>query len=125
LAQLNVRHNAIWAKHIDNGPHIVEAICRLEANAPLTLRLDKRAVVFRKMRDGTDGRPTLGLRADDSSKDFWNTIYATRRGDVIEIELDTERNQSVHGHPDAYLANLPPLLSEWDSEEDNLAYNDL
>jgi hypothetical protein len=114
-----IRDNAVWAKHIEGDPELVRRILALPANAPINLVVEDTPVRFRKMRDGADGRPTPGLRADETSRGFWDAIQE-RRGETVSIGLS-------HGPRtvDPYLTALEPLLSEWDSPEDVEAYDGL
>jgi hypothetical protein len=119
MGYMVIRDDAVWASHIEGDPELVRRILALPANAPLSLVIDDTPVRFRKMRDGADGRPTPGLRPDESSKAFWAAMQE-RRGKVVTIGL----NQQVRT-VDPYLASLEPLLSEWDSPEDAEAYDGL
>jgi hypothetical protein len=114
-----IRDNAIWTKHIEDDPELIRRIVTLPAGAPITLLIEDTPVRFRKMRDGTDGRPTHGLRPDDNFKAFWAAMQV-RRGETVSIGM----NQEVRTI-DPYLASLEPLLSEWNSPEDAEAYDGL
>jgi hypothetical protein len=116
MGYLTVRDNAVWVKHIEGDPRLVERILALPENAPITLLIEARPVRFLKMRDGADGRPTPGLRPDAASKAFWDRMQE-RRGDIVRVDLQ-ERT-------DPLLASLSSLLSEWDSDEDAGAYDRL
>ncbi len=116
---MTVRDNAIWAKHIEGDDRIVDTVLALEQNAPVTLRVDGTPLRCVKMRDGSDGRPTPGLRpADSEAKQFWDSLQE-RRGERVRVELD-EADGS-----DDMAASLTMLLSEWDSPEDCKAYDGL
>lgn len=120
MTYLTVRDNAVWAKHIEGDPHAVERILRLPQDSAVTLLIEGKAVRFRKMRDGADGRPTPGLRpADTVSKEFWDAMQH-RRGERVAVEV-----ADTPGPKDAHLASLSALLSEWDSPEDAEAYDRL
>ena len=119
MAYLTIRDNAIWVKHIEGDPKVVDRILALPQNAPITLLIDARPVRFRKMRDGADGRPTPGLRPDPACKPYWDAMQE-RRGDVVSVELE-ERAAPT----DPLLASYSTLLSEWDSDEDAAAYDRL
>jgi hypothetical protein len=114
-----IRDNALWAKHIEGDEELVRRILSLPSNAPITLRVDRKPVRFRKMRDGADGRPTPGLRPEPAFKSFWDTMQE-RRGEVVEVSLDHDAAVT-----DPYLASLEPLLDEWTSPEDARAYDGL
>jgi hypothetical protein len=119
MGRLEIRDHAIWMKHIEGDPAIVARIMQLPQNAPITLQVDGKPVLFRKMRDGGDGRPTQGIRPDESFKEFWNELYQQRRGELVELALNDI------APPDPYLASIAAMLNEWDSPEDNEAYNGL
>jgi hypothetical protein len=113
-----ISDHAIWLKHIENE-RIISTIARLGQNAPVVLKVDGKPVLFRKMRDGGDGRPTPGIRPDDAFKDYWNRLYRERRGETVEIELDETPSA------DPYLAAVSDVMTEWASKEDADAYDDL
>ena len=118
MARMIVSDHTIWLKHI-NDDRIVDRISGLKQNAPVALRVDGKPVLFRKMRDGGDGRPTPGIRPDEAFKDYWNRIYRERRGQTVEIELDETPST------DPYLAAVSELMTEWTSKADADAYDDL
>lgn len=119
MGQMIVSDHSIWLRHIEGDTSIASKVASLPPNAPITLQIDGRPVLFRKMRDGVDGRPTHGIRPDEAFKDYWNKLYQERRGQKIQITLDDTPSS------DPYLASISALLAEWDSPEDNEAYNDL
>ncbi|WP_324134823.1 hypothetical protein [Bosea sp. (in: a-proteobacteria)] len=118
MAQMIISDHTIWLKHIDSE-HIAGRIAGLKQNAAIALRVDGRPVLFRKMRDGGDGRPTPGIRPDEAFKDYWNRLYRERRGEAVEIELDDTPPT------DPYLAAVSELMTEWTSKADADAYDDL
>ncbi len=118
MTQMVIADHTIWLKHIASD-RIVSRIAELKPNAPISLRIDGKPVLFRKMRDGGDGRPTPGIRPDEAFKDYWNALYRERRGEAVEIELDDTPPV------DPYLAAVSGLLTEWTSKEDAEAYDDL
>jgi hypothetical protein len=116
MSYMTVRDNALWAKHIEGDPRVVERILALPQNAPIVLVIDGTPVRFAKMRDGADGRPTPGLRpADSDGKRFWDALQE-RRGERVRVEALPH---------DPHLASISALLSEWDSPEDAAAYDRL
>ena len=98
---------------------VVERILALPQNAPIVLLIDGTPTRFVKMRNGTDGRPTPGLRpAISDAKRFWDALQG-RRGERVRVALP-----EVPPH-DLHLASISALLSEWDSPEDAAAYDRL
>jgi hypothetical protein len=82
--------------------------------------IDDTPVKFAKMRDGSDGRPTPGLRPEGSdAKRFWDALQE-RRGERVTVVLPGESRPS-----DPHFQSLAPLLSEWESPEDAAAYDRL
>lgn len=117
IASLTIRDNALWAKHIDGDPGLVERILALPENSLIVLMIDGQPVNFRKMRDGKDRRPTPGLRPDAASRPYWDAMQR-RRGEVVRIELPDAA-------PDPDLGSLTSLLHEWASTADAEAYDRL
>ncbi len=118
MTRVLINDHTIWLKHIDSD-RIARRLSSLKSNAPVALRIDGKPVLFRKMRDGADGRPTPGIRPDETFKDFWNALYRERRGETVEIDLADEPLR------DPYLAAVSNLMGEWTSQADCEAYDDL
>lgn len=118
MSQMIMRDHAIWVKHIKNE-RIAAEIAALKPNAPIALRVDGMPMLFRKMRDGRDGRPISGIRPDEAFKACWNRICRERRGEAVDIELADALLA------DPYLATISELMIEWTSKEDADAYDDL
>jgi hypothetical protein len=119
MGRMVIRDHAIWAKHIEGDSLIIERLMRLPQNEPIVLQIDGKPVRFLKMRDGVDGRPTPGIRPDETFRDYWNDLYQKRRGETVLVSLDDTPPA------DPYLASISALMSEWDSPQDNEAYNGL
>lgn len=117
---MTIRDDALWAKHISDAG-IRERILRLKAVAPFELLVGGQLIALRKMDDGRDGRPTLGLkadRADGTRAKKWAALQE-RRGDVVTLTLP-ETNV-----PDPSLAHLGTPFHEWNSPEDAAAFDAL
>jgi hypothetical protein len=119
MPQVEIRDHTLWTRHLIDAAAIKAKIEALAPNRPISLQIDGKPILFRKMRDGVDGRPTPGIRPDDSFKAFWNALYNEKRGERVPIALDDKPMA------DPYLASFASLLSEWDSAADDAAYNDL
>ena len=118
-AQVKVSDHVIWLTRIQGGSALRDRLTALEPQARVLLRVDGARMAFRRMQDGRDGRPTLGLRPDADFVQQWNALYETKRGEMVSLELE-----SVQG-VDPYLAGLEPVLAEWLSPEDEEAFGDL
>jgi hypothetical protein len=119
MGRMMIRDNAVWAKHIEGDPEITRRIMTMPENAAIQLVVDGRPVRFLKMRNGSDGRPTPGLRPDPAFKSFWDAMQE-RRGDIVDVRLDGTASLA-----DPYLASVSALLAEWESPEDAEAFDGL
>ena len=119
MGRMMIRDNAIWAAHIHDGPEIVNRIRALPEDRPIKLVLDGKPVLFLKMRNGRDGRPTQGLKPAPDFKPYWDAMQQ-RRGEVVEVRLD-----GTVPIIDPYLASISGLLTEWNTPEDGQAYDGL
>ena len=88
MGSVTVSDVAIWAKHVHGDPAIAEFILGMDAGQTLHLKIDGVAGVWRRMADGKDGRPTLGLRPLGTARDHWQKLYRERRKDLVPIEID-------------------------------------
>lgn len=117
MAKVRIRDDAIWAKHIEGDRRLEERIRAMQAGDILDLEVAGIVGRWQRMRDGKDGRATYGIKPIAEMRDVWARFRKESTGlviDVREIRL-----------ADSYLAALPPLMSEWDSPEDEAAYRDL
>jgi hypothetical protein len=116
MAKVKVVDDAIWLRHIEGDQRLQQRIRKLHAGEVLDLEIDGVVGRWERMRDGKDGRPTLGIRPIDAMRQVWARLRRDS-GRIVDVrEVVTADN---------YLASLTPLLSEWDSPEDERAYRDL
>lgn len=87
MASAVVKDFVIWLKHVHDDARLAQHLSDLASGAVVTLKVDGVPGKWRKMDNGKDGRPTAGIRPLGAAKEFWNALYAERRGDVISIEL--------------------------------------
>mgnify|MGYP001810467711 CR=1 FL=1 len=118
-ARVTVRDNALWLRHIAGAADLQNRLGQIPVNARIALKIDGQRIVFRRMRDGADGRPTMGLRPDDDYKAVWAELYEHRRGEALPIEEDDALAV------DPYLAGIEPMLAEWLTPEDAEAFDNL
>jgi hypothetical protein len=118
-ARVTVRDNALWLRHIAGAADLQHRLGQIPANARIALKIDGKRIVFRRMRNGSDGRPTFGLRPDEDYRALWAEIYEKKRGEALSIEED------FVSEIDPYLTGLEPILSEWMTQEDSEAFDDL
>ena len=117
MAKVRINDDAIWLKHVEGDPRLGQRIRSMAAGDVLDLEVNGVVGRWERMRDGKDGRPTFGIRPVAEMKDVWARFRRSATGSIVDVREVTTA--------DAYLAALGPLLSEWDSPEDELAYRDL
>ncbi len=108
--------DVIWLKNVTADNSTLALLRQLPASAKLQLDIEGFRGDWERMADGKDGRPTLGLKPVGKALEFWKAMRA-RRGEYLEFSI-----VELGG---TYLSSLQKTLSEWDSEEDELAFNDL
>ena len=115
MGKVKISDNSIWLKHIEGDSRLVARLDRLKSGQTIDLEVDGVVGRWERMRDGRDGRPTAGIKPIDAMREVWKRLQ-DERGRVVEMrEVGS----------DSYLAALVPLLSEWDSPEDEEACRDL
>jgi hypothetical protein len=116
MAYVEICDDAMWASQIEGGKALKDRILSLAPGEVIELEVDGIVGRWERMRNGTDGRPTKGIKPIGPMKEVWKRLQS-RRGEVVEIrEVRTA---------DAYLAALSNTLSEWNSPEDEEAFGDL
>lgn len=116
LAQTPIKDHTIWFKDI----HDPALRARFEAMAPdeaVHLEIEDVVGIWRRMKDGRDGRPTLGIRPEGPMKKIWNEWYRARCGETVTVRLVQQA--------DDFLAASSALFCEWNSPEDEAAFGDL
>jgi hypothetical protein len=117
MGKVRIRDDAIWAKHIEGDPRLAERIKAMSEGQPIDLEVNGIVGRWQRMRDGKDGRPTLGIKPIAEMKDVWARFRREASGKVVDV-----REVRI---ADSYLASVEMTLSEWDSPEDETAYRDL
>jgi hypothetical protein len=116
MAYVEIRDDAMWAKQIEGGKALKDRIFTLAAGEVIELEVDGIVGRWEKMRNGRDGRPTMGIKPIGPMREIWKRLQS-RRGEAVQVrEVRTA---------DAFLAALSDTLSEWNSPEDEEAFRDL
>ena len=97
MATTTVSDFVIWAKQVHDDGDLAERIIELGPGDTIDLIVDGVRGVWRKMDDGKDGRPTRGIRPLGRTQDFWRSLYESRRGDVVTLELPKGQSASPRG----------------------------
>ena len=99
MAKTPVKDVVIWAKHIHGEDELVARLNALRGGETIELRIDGFRGTWRKMADGRDGRSTPGIRPIGAAQTFWKELYASRRGDVVDVESEQFGPPPVIHHP--------------------------
>ena len=116
MAYVEISDDAIWAKQIEGGKALKDKILSLAPGEVIELEVDGIVGSWEKMRNGRDGRATMGLKPIGPMKEIWKRLQS-RRGEVVEVRQVRTA--------DAYLAALSETMTEWNSPEDEEAFRDL
>jgi len=116
VANVEISDDTIWAKQIEGGKALKDKILSLAPGEVIELEVDGIVGSWEKMRNGRDGRATMGLKPIGPMKEIWKRLQA-RRGEVVEVRQVRTA--------DAYLAALSETMTEWNSPEDEEAFRDL
>ena len=108
--------DAIWLKHVKADTNALAMLRQVPAVTALKLEVEGVLGDWVRMADGKDGRPTFGLKPVGKTLAFWKSMKA-RRGEYFEFKIVDSRN--------SYLSDLQKTLNEWESDEDEAAFNDL
>jgi hypothetical protein len=117
MATIRVNDDAIWIKSIEGNASLQERIRALRPGDVLDLEVNGIVGKWQRMRDGRDGRPTLGIKPIAEMREVWARLRRSGEPKVVAVREITTA--------DSYLAALSSTLGEWDSKEDDEAYRDL
>lgn len=116
MATLLNNDDAIWLKHVTADAKALALLHQVPAGTALKLEVEGFVGDWVRMADGKDGRPTMGLRPVGKTLVFWKSMKS-RRGEYLEFKIIDPN--------DAYLLDIQKTLNEWESDEDEAAFNDL
>lgn len=84
---VEVRDHALWINHIQGDPEVAAWLKAIPGGATVELKVDGVCSVWRKMEDGTDGRPTAGLTpVTEPGRSAWHRLQS-RRGQSVDFEV--------------------------------------
>lgn len=116
MQHVRLTDQVIWFKHIE-GETLLERLTALQAEEEIYLEIGGVVGRWQRMSNGSDGRPTNGLKPSGVMRDVWSEWYSSKRGDTLTV-----REVSQDGRNGASVASLFP---EWASAEDEAAFRDL
>jgi hypothetical protein len=87
-ASVPIRDHLLWIGHIEPQAGLAAHLGDLRAGSLVALEINGVVGIWRKARDGSDGRPTHALRPEEgATKDFWEALLKTDRGSTALIAL--------------------------------------
>ena len=90
MATTTVSDYVIWAKHIHDDNELVERVRSMWSGQTIRLEVDGVRGTWRKMDDGADGRPTMGLKPVGAAQEVWRYLFKHRRGEVVTLKVAEE-----------------------------------
>jgi hypothetical protein len=116
MGTTRINDDTIWVRNIEGDPNLRDRIMSMKPGETIDLEVDGIVGKWERMRTGSDGRPTLGIKPIAEMRSVWARLRGQGPKVVPIREVMTA---------DSYLAALSGLMSEWDSPEDDEAYRDL
>ena len=86
MSFVEIRDHALWAKHIFDNEPLKSKIVALKAGDFIELEVNGYRGMWQKMDDGSDGRPTLGIKALGSARERWHDLQS-KRGTQVSIKI--------------------------------------
>lgn len=94
---VEIRDHVLWPNHIRNAPNLKAWLLGLSSGDIVFLRIDGRVGVWQKMNNGTDGRPTKGMKPGDArTREMWHSLFRERLHEDVRIEAPKVPNTSAH-----------------------------
>ena len=125
MATTTVSDYVIWTRHIHGDPELTTRIHELWAGQTIELEVDGLRGTWRKMDDGTDGRPTSGIRPIGAAQAVWRALYKRRRGETVTIHEAPAHGgvaETTRAAPEKSLISPPMAKTEAEREA---AFNEL
>lgn len=87
MGSVEVRDSVIWIKHIANSSSLIKMLADLSSEEGVELKVDGFVGTWERMKDGKDGRATLGIKPKGDAKNKWEKL---ERGNWVNISLSGE-----------------------------------
>jgi hypothetical protein len=114
---IEIKDDVIWARHLKSNEALYHAVLGLGDDEKIRLSVDGVIGSWAKMRTGSDGRPTQGIKPVGAMATVWKRLQA-RRGEKIVVRWPDDED-------DAWLRLADASFDEWYSAEDEEAFGDL
>jgi hypothetical protein len=114
---IEIRDDVIWAKHLKRDATLYDRVASLKDDEIITLEVEGTIGKWARMRTGSDGRPTMGIKPIGAMATVWARLQK-RRGEKVRIGLPNKDDDALMRLADA-------TFEEWYSAEDEEAYGEL
>lgn len=86
-ARVEVRDNSLWVSHISGDDRLAAQLLSLKQGQSVTLSIDGVTGFWEKMKDGSNGAATPGLKPIGKMKQIWRQWYTEQRFAALEISM--------------------------------------
>lgn len=114
---IEITDDVIWAKHLRCSPALYSAVTKLGDEETINLSVNGIVGKWAKMRTGSDGRPTFGIKPVGAMATVWKRLQE-KRGEKVRVTWPDDEEAAWWR-----LADL--TFEEWYSAEDEEAFGDL
>jgi hypothetical protein len=122
MATTTVSDYVIWAKHIHDDRELVQRILAMWAGQTIQLEVDGVRGTWRKMDDGSDGRPTPGIRPVGAAQEVWGYLFKRRRGETVSLKVtDSASGLAERSEQEPGEVGAPALVRTEDERKAALA----
>ena len=88
---VEVRDFVLWLKHIHGASNLQARLLALDAREIVFLKIDGKVGIWERMRDGSDGSRTTGLKPSDArTRELWHALFRERPRERVRIEAVEE-----------------------------------
>lgn len=84
MGKIKISDNVIWISHIEENEELAHRIATMTEGEIIELEVDGFTGFWRKMKTGSDGRPTHGIKPRGEANKHWMSAQL-RRGQVVPI----------------------------------------
>lgn len=125
MAHIEVRDRVLWIKHIHGAVPLARRLEKLKGGAAVRLRVAGMSGLWEKMKDKPDGKPTPGLKPVGPVSEYWQSLFNTKRGELVDIELEDGKAPPDPAREAAWAAFEALTKAGWRSEGEGLSRDEL
>ena len=87
MSFVQVRDHALWVDDIHGNRPLQERIRAMKEGELIELRVEGVAGTWRRLKDGTGGRDSPGLKAVGHAQSKWHELRDERRGGIATVQV--------------------------------------